>query len=955
MIEPAGRRLLLCKQSGFDKLTCGRWSASDWGFQMTRDDDSIIDDLEKAFGENFGCVSDGGQIVHLRLNGTKIRTVPAGCCNLRHLQLLDLSLNAIKYLPADLSKLEHLRVLDLSNNKLKVFPRHIEKVQSLRELTLRHNHIRTIPPDIAQMTNLTALSLGANCIDDVPQELGYLSRLTHLNLSHNNIKRLPATIGSLHNLKELLLDGNPLAEPFAELSERGLSHLLTYLKSLSDGIPQYEARLLVVGEGNVGKSCLVDALAGKPFLKDRPTTHGIQLGTLHLSHPDSTVSVDVTLNTWDFGGQELYRITNQFFYSKRSLYMLVWRPREGAEESALDGWLERIRLRVSQAEAKVLIVATYGAERRADVDEAGLRAKFGNMIAGFYVIDNKTRKGIGDLKNAIAQVAAQLPQMGHLMSQSWILARDEVCNRTETHITRKEFDRICNRYHLNKASRSTLADLMHDLGRFIHYSGNEGLQDLIVLQPEWLTRAISFVLEDRTTSKDKGVLDHNRLQLLWNDMNRPVCDRYKARLHPYFLRLMEQFDISYRYDNGKQSLIGQMVPFERPSVLPHDRKDRHLSLVYALEQDPPGLIPWLIVRTHRFSKDIHWRRGMVLEHQGHSGIIVLNPQNLHLDVSVWGSAPEYLFHVLVDIIDQVIERWPGLTYNRLVSCRSSDCNKSDRAGYFALASLQKARQVGRTTIQCHECLHDRDVAEMLTGFQTSNQFLSEDLRDMLERVKQDTSAIREDTTHISNVLSALRRIHKAVTSELREAPGLFTVWPSAERSWMGRIDPAKIGMEEYELWLWCDHLEYPHPVKKYTFRKPKTWLLTVMPYANLIATALKLTLPIAGAMISALTPTELVGKLEKRVESIRKVAESLKGELDVGSRQSVDSSGLSVVEGAGLRAFHSLLTEFDVARDWGKLRFGQTTAGDVHWACPAHYKEYDPGLPDLGYVSNEQR
>jgi len=35
------------------------------------------------------------------------------------------------------------------------------------------------------------------------------------------------------------------------------------------------------------------------------------------------------------------------------------------------------------------------------------------------------------------------------------------------------------------------------------------------------------------------------------------------------------------------------------------------------------------------------------------------------------------------------------------------------------------------------------------------------------------------------------------------------------------------------------------------------------------------------------------------------------------------------------------------ARTWGGLRRVLTPAGDFLWVCPEHYREYDPGLPDL--------
>ena len=64
---------------------------------------------------------------------------------------------------------------------------------------------------------------------------------------------------------------------------------------------------------------------------------------------------------------------------------------------------------------------------------------------------------------------------------------------------------------------STLAALMHDLGQIIYYGDDEGLQDFVVLNPEWLTTAISYVLRDDPTRQAGGILDHARLRDIWQD------------------------------------------------------------------------------------------------------------------------------------------------------------------------------------------------------------------------------------------------------------------------------------------------------------------------------------------------------------------------------------------------------------------------------------------------------
>ena len=168
--------------------------------------------------------------------------------------------------------------------------------------------------------------------------------------------------------------------------------MAVYLRSLRDGIAQYEAKVLLIGEGNVGKTSLSAALRGDAFVEGRPFTHGIEIQPLVLRHPDA--GEDMTIRVWDFGGQEVYRITHQFFFSQRALYLLVWKPREGQEQNEVEGWLRRIRLRVGP-DAQVLIVATHCAgDQHPDLDYPSLQREFPHMLVGHFEVDNQTGHGI---------------------------------------------------------------------------------------------------------------------------------------------------------------------------------------------------------------------------------------------------------------------------------------------------------------------------------------------------------------------------------------------------------------------------------------------------------------------------------------------------------------------------------------------------------------------------------
>lgn len=55
----------------------------------------------------------------------------------------------------------------------------------------------------------------------------------------------------------------------------------------------------------------------------------------------------ITFRTWDFGGQREYYATHQYFLSRRSLYLVVWRVTDGeAAISDVHQWLINIQVKV---------------------------------------------------------------------------------------------------------------------------------------------------------------------------------------------------------------------------------------------------------------------------------------------------------------------------------------------------------------------------------------------------------------------------------------------------------------------------------------------------------------------------------------------------------------------------------------------------------------------------------
>ena len=146
---------------------------------------------------------------------------------------------------------------------------------------LSYNGIKSLPPEIGNLTNLRTLNLRNNELTSLPTEIGLLENLVYLNLCQNQLSALPAQIVNLKNLMELDMVGNPLKMPPIEIVNQGIEAIRNYFELLrSEDVSRvYEAKLLIVGEGGVGKTCLMTKLMApnEPIDLRELTTEGVEI------------------------------------------------------------------------------------------------------------------------------------------------------------------------------------------------------------------------------------------------------------------------------------------------------------------------------------------------------------------------------------------------------------------------------------------------------------------------------------------------------------------------------------------------------------------------------------------------------------------------------------------------------------------------------------------------------
>lgn len=142
-----------------------------------------------------------------------------------------------------------------------------------------------------------------------------------------------------------------MTHPPLEIVDQGREAVCNYFASLETAQETYrirEAKLLVVGEGGVGKTTLINALFTPDYTFDinaHLTTEGVDITQHQFPFNDQKgEQQQFTTNIWDFGGQEIYHATHQFFLTRRSLYLFVWEARQEYHDLGFYHWLNTIQL-----------------------------------------------------------------------------------------------------------------------------------------------------------------------------------------------------------------------------------------------------------------------------------------------------------------------------------------------------------------------------------------------------------------------------------------------------------------------------------------------------------------------------------------------------------------------------------------------------------------------------------
>ncbi|WP_127505072.1 leucine-rich repeat domain-containing protein [Actinoplanes solisilvae] len=850
-------------------------------------------------------------LTYLGLGSNQFHTLPDWLSRLTNLIYLDLTNTQLNALPSWLGQLTNLNVLNVSNNQIDALPDWLNQLTELSSLFLNKNRLSHITNGIFELAQLVNLDLSENQLNQLPVEFTQLRELTNIDLRKNLLTRITPAL-ALWPAGTLNIDDNPLSPELRAANAEGSTELHQYLRLLRDeGVQISEAKLVLVGEGGAGKSSLLAAMRKDNWIDDRVTTHGIEVKEVRACSSNRTV---VTLNAWDFGGQPDYRPTHQLFFTAPAIYVVVWSPRRGPEVSYVDYWIEQIRLRAGD-DVRVHVVATHAdtGHRGAWIDEAALRRRFGEMLIGFHHIDSRTTTGIKELMEAIADTAVAIPHTSREYPASWMTMRQSIRDSGTAYLPYTEYCDLAQVHGLSTTSARSLALSCNDLGHWIYYADDPQLADVITFKPDWLSTAVSFVLDDPVTRTNNGLLAHRRVSVIWSDTKRQ--DQYPASLHPIFLYLMERFDISYRITDiapaaEPTSLVTQLVSSTQPSIedawesYGNDwaEKTQICEIVdrYDTQTMPTGLMYRLIVRLHRYSlgredysHSRHWQTGLLIEDSLYGRALVIE-QHKRLTVTVRSIFPPLLLDLVTRAIRELVsDLWPALRVRVLVPC-GTDCPKSQPgSGIFDIEALVEAKKEGLPKCPCRVCNKYLPIDPLLTGgdalpagvdrvseavnsalrpaFDTWAELILQNVDQIVSvsvtRQEKLLGQIREDIGDVSrNVLEAMGKVEQhyreliySLDDDARDGPRLFTV-DRLDRDLL-HPDVTRIRLR---VTLWCEHSRLPVYVLSeskglngvYDLSMPREWVRKSAPWFRAVSVVLRTILPVAAGVTDLVAPNQ---------------------------------------------------------------------------------------------------
>lgn len=596
----------------------------------------------------------------LNLGRTALRSLslPAQLEHLRSLQLYRCQdLTAIKWGTA-LPKLEYADLSECALQQLEL----PEDLPRLKKLYLQKNALQRIH-FAAACPALEFLDLSGNQLSSLSFPAGF-AQLRYLYLNNNQLESLhcagempqldilhlrnnalrsikPGFLDPFPGLVNLYLSGNPLnlyLRGHFEENDRidSPAFLRQYFQDLQQGARvDNECKVLLIGDGRAGKSCIVERLVRDRFIENNPSTNGIIIDLYPLE--------PYLLQLWDFAGQDIYHATHRLFMQAGVVYILAWNKttqtqksmslEEGGELRHYDNYGVKYWLNYARTlggNSPVIVVQTQskadGKYQSQELHELEEENPDLHLLRIDSQPDSTQENGYPRLLTELQLAAEKVASITEIPESAYQLRKALRERQAEKQISMEQYLELAQSCGLQADPEERLVNWLVKSGVVYYQKGLFNNQ--IILDQQWAINAVYDLFKRsgegsffHQIAERKGWVRGSDLQRIWVKHSPEEQELFLS-----FLRSCEMcFEIK---DSEQQSLpfaertfiLPQLLREDRPKVIDSlwKREKSSLYLRYRHRFLHYGVIQSFIVQTQQLVTDVEeriWRTGILLEEE----------------------------------------------------------------------------------------------------------------------------------------------------------------------------------------------------------------------------------------------------------------------------------------------------------------------------------------------------